>query len=255
VNTTAALTLLEPEKVRADVFFDRTPVVTPWDIIRQKIQEEDIGKHGTLEIIKHDFEPLKAEDPRDHAHWVQQQILRLALLYEAHRPLVTEQTCECCGSRKADPLFGDNCLECREWKRQMPNWGGRGSCEYLAAQYNPRSHSWGIIYYWSHGRSDPFIFWLADYYPSRREAELALLPIKRYEDWLDQKHNGLCYTFRSFSRLLAIEVVMKMELPFTPERLREYLRDVINQDMQDEQHLMRWVVRNALDEHKREERD
>lgn len=254
--STTALTVLEPNKIPADVFFDRELIQTDWDAVRQSILEGELGKHGALEVIRKDYEPLREEDPRNQAHWNMQQILRLALLHEAGKPLVLDRLCDYCATRKADPLFEDTCLHCREQRRQLPNWGGRGSCEFLQPQYNPRSHAWGLVYYWNHGsRRDPFIFWLADHYKSRTEAQMALLPLKLYEEWLDVKHNGLCYTFRSFSRLLSIDVVMKMDLPFTPERLRDYLRDVINQDMQDTQHLLRWVVRSALEEHKRNERD
>jgi len=253
-----AIQLLEPDKGRSDMFFDRVPVVTDWDAIRQQIADGVITRVTALERVK-SYEPLKEADPREHAHWVDQQVLRMVLRHEAKKPLDSNLTCESCGSRKVDPINAEHdwhqvCLYCAERDRQSFSEKSRGSMEFLRPSYNPRSHSWGLLYYYS-SQDHTFIFWLADFYKNRREAEMALSPIHHYHQWLAIKHNDMIAHSLSFSDLLSIDEIMKLNLPLTPEKFREHLRSVIETDMQSEQQVMSYYVRDAMGDHERAEDD
>lgn len=256
------LQLLGHDKNQADIFFDRETIVTDWDAVRQQVRDGTITKENALHQLK-TYEPLREADPRDHAHWIDQQKLRLALLHEAGKPMEGKHTCEGCGSRKVDPLYEDRswrcvCLVCAERERQVPTGGGgggRGSCEFLHATYNPRSSSWGLLYYWSHGSDNRFVFWLADFFKNREEAERSLWPIYHYHRWLEIQHNDLISSSLSFTDLLPLSTVMELKLPLTPDQLRELLREAISQDMQKEQALMHHHVKDAMDKHERAERD
>lgn len=253
-----AIQLLDPNKGRADIFFDRTPVVTDWDSIRQLIASGVITKATALQRVK-SYEPLKEADPREHAHWVDQQTLRMALLHDAGKPLELNFICESCGTRKIDPIYGERswrnvCLYCAEHDRQSFSEKSRGSCEFLRPTYNPRSHSWGLLYYNS-SQDHTFMFWLADFYRTRQEVEQALSPIHYYHQWLEITHNSMIAECLSFSDLLPIDDMMKLELPLTPEKFREHLRSVIDEDMQTEQRVMRYYVRDAMSDHERAEDD
>lgn len=256
-----AIELLGEDKVRADMFFDRELIVTDWDLVRQKVKSGEITSALMLEKIKQ-YEPLKEEDFRDLAHWIDQQRLRLALLHEAKKPLEGKNTCETCGSRKVDPLhegddWGQECLHCRERKKQVSGFGYRGNCQFLTVRYNPRSHSWGLLYYQKHynPRDMVFMFWLAEFYKTREEAERALWPIRFYFTWLGVKHNGMVNHWLDFTKLLPLEAVMKWDFPLTPEKFRERLRSAIQEDLDSEQRLMRHYVHEAMREHERAERD
>jgi hypothetical protein len=253
------LQLLGQDKRQADMFFDREPVMTDWNYVRNLVLLGHVTKEGCLAEIKA-FEPLKEADPREHTHWIAQQKLRLTLLHEAGKPLEGKHTCEACGSRKVDPLYDDRewravCLHCAELDRQTLHERSRGSCEFLRPCYNPRSHSWGLLYYWSHGRDSTFIFWLADFYESRYQAKLALSPIHHYHQWLEIKYNGMIASWLSFSRLLPLSDLMKLSLPLTPDQFRAHLRSVIETDMSKEHEMMGYYVKEAMDEHERAERD
>lgn len=256
-ETTLALQTTEADRSNADIFFDLQPVVTDWDAERQLVISGKITSKDMLLLLK-EYEPLQIGDPRKHAHWVDQQRLRLALLHEAGRPLESDRTCEICANRKADALFVTSwqcsCLHCYERKQQRPSNGGRGNCEFVSPIYNPRSHSWGLLYYWSHSHDDPYIFWLADFFKSRIEAEEALAPVHYYEEWSERKYKGLQSNLDA-GDLLPLDKVINLSLPLNPAQFRELLRTRIESEMNEEQAVLRYYVREALDEHDREERD
>lgn len=168
MNNTTALVTTSPDISSADIFFDRKNVVTDWDGIKVMVEDGTYKKEDALRWLK-EMEPLEEHDHRDHQHWVNQQILRLCLLKEAGKPFDSKHTCDCCGKRKGDILFGEDgqyyhyCLPCKEEAEQTYNGGGRGSCEFILPRYNHMNHSWGLLYYWSHS-DNTFIFWLADFY-------------------------------------------------------------------------------------------
>lgn len=251
-----------PDLSRADMFFDRPFIVTDWDQARHEIKA---GLWKSTEIVQalKALEPLAEHDPRDLQHWQQQQYLRLTLLHEAGKPLLSNVTCEECGSRKADPLYGaeskytKRCLHCEEENEQTYNGGSRGSCEFVQPRYNPRSLSWGLLYYQSHaGRHDNvFLLWLADFYKTRQEAQAAIQPVKHYIDWLNIKYNGMLVHWMRFTSFIDMEDIMAMKLPLTPEEFRAVLRSKIEAHMAQEQNVMSYYVSDALKEHDRKEKD
>lgn len=259
MKTETALVTTSPDVSSADIFFDRPNVVTDWDNIRALVEDGTYKKEDALKWIK-EMEPLQEEDHREHKHWVNQQILRLCLLKEAGKPFDSKHTCDCCGSRKGDILFGKDdqyyhyCLPCKEQERQNYEGGSRGSCEFIVPRYNPLSHSWGLLYYWSHN-SNTFIFWLADFYKTRQAAQAALQPVKHFIDWLNRKNNGLISHYLRFSSVLDLDDIMQMKLPLTPEQFRETLRSKIETQMAQDQCLLGYYVRDALREHARSEHD
>src|SRR4051812_13190250 len=127
---TTDIQLLDENKIRADIFFDREPIVTDWDKIRSDVIAGIITKANALEKLK-SYELLEEADLREHAHWVDQQALRMALLHAAKKPLELDAICPRCGTRKMDTYFGSNsygqsCLPCQEYARQEPDYGSRG---------------------------------------------------------------------------------------------------------------------------------
>lgn len=261
IEINSALVPLGEDKVKADIFFDIPLINTDWDAFRVKVQAGEVTSTKFLEAIK-SMEPLHECDYRLHQHWVLQQQLRLCLLHEAGKPLESKKRmCEVCAKHKADPLYDDEdrwqiiCLQCSDEHTQMFNGGGRGSCEFLRPVYNHRSHSWGLLYYYSHGSRDPFIFWLADFYKTRLDAQMALQPFKHYGDWLDRKYNGMLSFWNRFSRMISVEDALNMKLPLTPESFREVLRSKIQADMDQEQQVMSYYVRETMEAHRRKERD
>lgn len=251
-----AIQLLDQDKVRADIFFDQELIVTDWDDVRRQVVEGKITKASALAHLR-SYEPMTETDPREHAHWISQQKLRLVLLREAKKPLETKETCRRCGARKSDPYeYHHGCLHCAERNRQLPSFGSRGSCEFVRPAYNVRSLSWGILYYWDKDQdSTPVMFWLADFFKSREEAETALLPVRRYNDWLERKYNNLISYHRDFSDVFPISVVMQLKLPMSPEELREFIRSTIQNDMDKEHEMMGYIVRDAVDDHESDDRD
>ncbi|MGV0949300.1 MAG: hypothetical protein ACOYB3_01415 [Azonexus sp.] len=254
-----ALVTTGPDLSRADMFFDRPLVVTDWDNIRGCIQS---GVYNSIFFLRdiQKMEPMSEHDPRDLEHWKRQQYLRLALLHEAGKPLELDCICETCGQRKVDPLFGEKerwarmCLHCVEEDKQTYNGGSRGNCQFVMPKFNNLSHSWGLLYYWSHS-DNTFIFWLADFYTTRQAAQAALQPVKHYIDWLNVKYNGLLSHWIHFDDLVDLGEIMKMNLPLTPEQFRELLRSKIEAHMSQEQNVMAYYVRDALRDHERNERD
>src|SRR5882724_6338160 len=135
IMTTSAIEL--SGKQRVDMFFDREPIFTDWNVIRHLVSNKvnPYYKDNLLQKLK-SYEPLAEADPREHEHWVDQQCLRLILLRDADKSLEGTETCEQCGTRKMDPLMQTRewdrvCLHCLEFKRQVSNHGGRGSCEFI----------------------------------------------------------------------------------------------------------------------------
>lgn len=250
------LQLLNEGKIRADVFFDRLPILTDWDKVRADIKSGLITREAALASVKL-FEPLQAVDARDQAHWVAQQIFRLTLLHEARKPLELPKVCENCGIRKVDPVspdYNEYCLHCAEEQKQKAHSGSRGNCEFLSVRYNPASKSWGLLQYWSHDR-ETFLFWTADFYPTRQAAEQALSPIFYYQQWLQVVNNGMITEYMDSSDLVLIGELMNMKLPLTPEGFREYLRCAIQKDLEKEHAVMGHIVRDAMREHDRKEDD
>lgn len=258
MNTSTAIVPLGQDKTRADMFFDRPLIETDWDKVRADVRAGVIKSGALVEQIKL-MEPLQVQDPREFTHWQLQQYLRLALLHEAGKQLEdSKHICEECGKRPADPVFIKSwyvkCLHCAEESEQLFSGGSRGNCEYLKPVYNPRTFSWGLLYYWSHSR-DPFMFFLADFYKTRRDALLALQPFKHYHNWLAIKYKGLFSCYCEFSRMIGVDDAMNMKLPLKPEEFREILRSKIEEDMKQDHQVMGYYVRDAMEEHRREERD
>jgi hypothetical protein len=253
-----ALTTTGPGLSSADIFFDIPLVQTCWDEARTLIQDGVYNSTVAKEWIK-EMEPLDEHDPRDHTHWVCQQILRLCLLAEAARPMESTHTCDECGQRPADALFGADgkwrrkCLNCAEKDRQTSYSGGRGSCEFALPRYNHRTHCWGILIYHSWNQ-EPIMFWLVDFFKNRHEAERALDPVRRYFDWLEVKYKGMCPSFK-LGDMIHLDEMMQMKLPLTPEQFREILRSKIEKDMNEDQEVMGYYVRDAMREHDQKERD
>ena len=259
--TNNALVTTGPDLSRADMFFDRPFIVTDWDQVRHEVSA---GLWKSTEIVQalKALEPMAEHDPRDLQHWQQQQYLRLALLHEAGKPLEASVICEECGSRRADPLYGEEsryckrCLHCEEEDQQIYRGGSRGSCEFVLPRYNPRSHSWGLLYYQSYsGHDNVFLLWLADFYKTRQEAQAAIQPVKHYIDWLNIKYNGMLVHWIHFTTFIDMEDIMSMKLPLTPEGFREVLRSKIEAHMAQEQNVMSYYVRDALSDHARKEKD
>lgn len=257
MNNTS-IQLHDPNINPVDMFFNREPVTTDWDGIRDLVLSGPWTEKLALDGVR-DYEPLQEADPYEHNHWVAQQVLRLTLLHQAGQPLEADLICQDCGTRKVDPLYAKKysqiCLHCAEQKRQLPDSGCRGNCEFLRPVYNSRSHSWGLLYYCRHNFDNVFIFWLADYYKTRQEAHRALLPIEYYDDWLNVKYQGMTNYWRSFQRLLPIEEAIKLALPLTPEQLTARLRAAIAEDMKQEHSLLAYCVKEAMDEHRRKDDD
>lgn len=257
--STQALVKADPAKSPADIFFNRPLKLHDWDSFRSLVEDGTYTKADALRWLK-DMEPLKQEDPRNHAHWVNQQILRLCLLHEAGLPLTGHATCERCGTKKVDPLYGRDsgyrklCLECEERRRLSFDGGSRGNCQFIRPAYNPITRSWGLLYYWSYN-GDTLLFFLADYYATREAAEAALQPIKYYQDWLAVKYNGLMSSYVNFSAIVDIEEIMKLRLPLTPEGFLDVLRSSIEAHMAQEHSMLHYQVTTALREHYRNERD
>lgn len=252
-----------PDLSRADMFFDRPLIVTDWIQIQHEIAS---GVRRSSEVLQElvAMEPLAENDPRDLQHWQKQQVLRYCLLHEAGKKMTTSIVCDECADRFVDPLYGDEdkhikrCIYCEEESQQTYNGGGRGSCEYVQPRYNPRTLSWGLLYYQSHvGRHDNnvFLLWLADFYKTRQEAQAAIQPVKHYIDWLNIKYNGMLVHWMHFTNFIDMEDIMAMKLPLTPEEFRAVLRSKIEAHMAQEQNVMSYYVRDALNEHDRKEKD
>jgi hypothetical protein len=240
-------------KSPVDMFFDRDLVVTDWDNIRGCIQS---GIYPSILLLKaiQELQPMQEKDCREFEHWRRQQYLRLSLLHEAGKPMELDAICETCGKRKVDPLFGTPnrhsklCLHCVEAEEQSFDGSSRGSCEFLRPKFNPLSHRWGLLYYWSHNDST-FILWLADFYETRQAAQAALQPVRNYVDWLNVKYNGLLSHWVRFSDLIDLDDVMKEPIPLTPDGFREFLRSKIEKHMAQEQDVMSYYVRDAIRDH------
>jgi hypothetical protein len=248
-----------PDTNLVDTFFDREPIVTDWNNVKVLIVNDCVTEAEIMAKLKA-YEPLREADPREHAHWVDQQILRLVLLHKVGKAIEDDWTCESCGTRRVDPLNADSdynkiCLHCLEQNRQRFDGGSRGSTRFLWPAYNPRSHSWGLLYYLSQSIDSAFIFWLADFYKTRQEAEQALSPITHYFKWLTIRYNGLFNSWLSFEELLPIDEVINLALPLTPEQFRVHLRSRIEIDLGQEHALMSYCIRDAMTEHERKERD
>lgn len=255
-----AIQKLDEGKIKADIFFDREPIVTDWDEVRRQVVSGIITKASALEKLK-SYELLEESDLREHQHWIDQQRLRLALLHAAKKPLETKFTCDLCATRNSDPYFGTRgfqscCLRCAEYSHQEPYYGSRGNCAFITPAFNVRSQCWGILYYWDHDQdSTAIMFWLADFFKTRYEAEQAFWPIHRYNNWLDRKYNNLMTYQRDFDTVFPMSTVMQLKLPLNPTELREYIRNAIQVDMDKEHEMMGHVVREAMRAHESDERD
>lgn len=238
-----------------DLFFGLEPIETDWDRVRADVREGRITPAMCVKEIK-SMEPLKEHDPFEHSHWIHQQTLRLALLHEAGQPLESEHTCQECGTRKADPLHRYEhyiCLHCKTRDRQLYNGGGRGSCEYIRPAYNPKSKSWGLLYYWSWS-GNTFLFWLAEFFKTRQAVENALMPVEHYFTWLGRKYQGML-SWRRFSSLLDVDEAMNLHLPLDPAQFEAMLKERIAADMAEDQEVLAYYVREAMRKHKDKERD
>lgn len=168
-------------------------------------------------------------------------------------PIVTGDTCTCCGVRKTDPVL-KACLYCEEREYQMGRYGGRGSCQFLAPVYDPKFHAWGLLYYWSHGRDSVYMFWLAMGFKTREGAEMSLWPFKLYENWLERKYHSMRHEWNMEQRLFGISEMMgRKDLPFSPSDFERESRERIRTDMNGEHSLSDWYVGEALRELNRNE--
>lgn len=255
-----ALITTSPGRSPADIFFDRPIYTSDWDTIRSSILAGKVTTAQVLAEIKA-MEPLAEEDPRDLEHWRKQQILRLCLLHGNGKPMELDRTCGVCGERKVDPVFGDGgkwkeqCLHCAEEDKQTYNGGSRGSCEFIKPAYNARSKCWGLLYYWSHGYRDTFMFLAVDGYSTRQDAQSALQPVKHYVDWLNVKYKGMITYCIRFNHLFDLDDFMQMSLPLTPQQFHHVLRSKIAEDMVKDPDVMGYYVKDALRDHAREEKD
>lgn len=238
-------------KVKSEnIFFHQKPVVTDWDAF---IASLPVDPDTILAEIKAG-EVYAEVDPADHAVWVLQQKLRLALLFKAGLPLA-EGTCKSCGQHKKDTVQY-YCLWCTEENRQYPNSGGRGSCWFIQPIYDIQTHTWGLLSYTSHARDDTTMFWIALGYASYAEARSALFPIGLYEKWLDREYKNLADTYGTLRELLDTDTLMqRKDLPFTPESFESHLRELIRTNIAQDQALLHGSIRQALSKHSDKERD
>jgi hypothetical protein len=233
-----------------DQFFAAAPSATEWGWVYANLDKIDM--RNPLESIQA-LEPLKPGDQNEHTIWVQEQILRLALCYSEGKP-VKGHTCPSCGTNLADPVL-KVCLLCKEWDRQMPYTGSRGSCSYLRPLYDLKSHSWGIVYYWD-GEHDgnALLIWVAKGFSSRPMAWLALYPLALYDKWLQRKYLGVGNFCHMYDEIVDVEWLLKNreKIPFDPAGFEVYLRAQIQNHMQQDHNLLHWATSRAISDYERE---
>lgn len=234
-----------------DQFFASAPVSTDWGWVYANLDKLDMRDPvGTIQAL----EPLTPGDQNEHTIWVQEQVLRLALRYNEGKP-VKGHTCPSCGTALADPVL-KVCLPCKEWDRQMPYVGSRGSCSYLRPMYDLKSHTWGIVYYWDWEHDgNPLLIWVAKGFGSRSMAWLALYPIARYDKHLQKKYLGVGNFCHMYDELIDVEWLAKNreKIPFDPTGFEGYLRSQISDHMQKHHDLLDWTTGNAIRDYKYEQ--
>lgn len=242
---TQALAIYSGDDV--DQFFAAAPVATDWEWVYANLDKIVIA--NPLQTIQA-LEPMKPGDVNEHTIWVQEQILRLALCYNEGKP-VKGATCPDCGKNLADPVL-KVCLPCKEWDRQMPYTGGRGSCSFLKPVYDTKTHTWGIVYYWdwSHG-NDTLLVWVAKGFSSRFGACLALYPLHLYDKWLQRKYLGVGNFCHMYDEIADVEWLLKNreKIPFDPAGFEAHLRSRIKDNMSQDHSLLGWETSHAISDY------
>lgn len=232
------------------IFFGLAPQVTDWDAFLAAVPTTGLD---ALLAECHSLEPFQEADPRDYNLWVLQQKIRYVLRYQKKLSFFTNETCPTCGVHSLDDVL-HQCVWCDEREVQIGRFGGRGSCQFIRPTFDPKSHSWGLIYYWSH-YDDTYIFWLALGFKTRCDAELAMYPFKLYEDWLERKYHSLYSEWKIEQRLFDLSEMMgRKDLPFNPAEFEAQSREQIRADMKEEHSLSTWNISEALRDHDRDER-
>jgi hypothetical protein len=249
---TMSTELVKFEGESEDQFFGGDLIYTDWN---EALQRPDlISMAAEIDAIKK-YEPVTPGHPFEHQIWVHQQRLRIWLRHSQDLPLLGN-TCKYCGSNREDPVLKE-CLVCAEFRRQVGHRDGRGSCFYLRPTWDVASKSWGLLYYNSYSSDDAFLLWIALGWKSCINASKAMMPVKRYEEWLTRKYGGMGGWWRLEENLLPFSQVMtdKKNLPWTPEQFETKLRQAIRSHMSEDHELLGWTVQRALDDYTRSQRD
>lgn len=242
--------LVKFEGESEDQFFGHGLILTDWNEALQN--PAGIRPADEIDAIKR-HEPVTPGHPFAHQIWVHQQRLRISLRNNAGLPLMGD-ICKECGANREDPVL-KMCLVCAEESNQLGYHGSRGSCFYMRPIWDIQNKSWGILYYWS-GGDDTFMFWAATGWKSCLSASKALMPIKKYEDWLNRKYNGVGNFYPLLNTLFPIEQFMdkKKDLPWSPGQFETYFKGAIRNHMHRDHGLLSWSVERALDDYERDQR-
>jgi len=243
--------LVKFEGESEDQFFGHGLILTDWNEVLQN--PAGIRLSDEIDAIKH-HEPATPGHPFEHQIWVHQQRLRIGLRHNAGLPILGE-TCKECGANREDPVL-EMCLVCAEEANQLGYHGSRGSCFFMRPVWDIQSKSWGIIYYWS-SCDDTFMFWVATGWKSHLSASKALMPVKKYEEWLERKYNGVGSFFHTLDTLFPIEQLMekKKDLPWTPEQFEAHFKWAIRNHMHQDHGLLSYSIERALDDYERNQRE
>ena len=249
---TNEMVLYDPVRAQVDQFFAAKPAETDWIEKLQLARDGKLDADALLLAIKA-REPMTPGSPYEHEVWVNQQLLRLAMRQKANQPLI-DYTCGCCGSRMRDPVL-ETCLWCAEREFHLHYLGSRGSCYYIRPVFDPRTDTWGILFYDRNDGDNRVMLWLAKGFARLEEAEMALYPISVYSVWLAKRYNGVYNDCYLVQRLFPLEVIidLRTKLPFAPADFTAHLKNTIFEHMQMDHNLIAWATRRGLDEYHRNE--
>ena len=231
-----------------DIFFGQMPQLTDWEAFYANPAPLD-----ELLAEAHRLEPLHEADINEHPMWVLQQKIRIRLRVNANNSPFG-QICPSCGTHKADAVLRE-CLWCQEWDHVVGGGGSRGSCEYIKPCYDPKSRSWGLLFYQFHSPDSAYMLWLALGYKTFQDTALAFYPLALYSAWLQRKYNALYTEWRIATRFFSLEMAMKLHAPLNPKEVEDFLRNCIHTDMAKEHNLATYYVRDAIRDFERKDQD
>ncbi len=190
-------------------------------------------------------EPLPMSKELHGVAWAKNQLLRIRMRHDRKLPLTSSYTCASCGTRKGDSVTYENiCLHCKEYVNGVD--GSRGSCYYIKPAFDPKTNSWGILYYDYHKYDDHIIVMIAVGFKSIEHATECLYAVHKLYEYVVRQTKGLFWASHFSQAVYSLGSVMDQPLPMSANEFKEYTKRRMAEVLNGEEDALAYYVGKSI---------
>ena len=205
-----------------DAAFKPIDAATDWDAVRADVASLNL-EGLTAELLA--GQPYENNDVNALKVFRLHTRIRMAHRYRRGLPQEAAHTCAVCGSRKSDPVLGQDwkvgvCLHCAEEAFLVPEEHARYGEPALMVAYDTSNSTWGIAFATEEERQKSAGI-IVTGYPNREEAVLACAAPDRFVSIFNQ----VCAAGHEVnsSEVLPYGELFSENLPMNPEQWRVFV--------------------------------